>query len=264
MKQDFELIEDARKKLRDTRNSHNESRINIDVILEMVEKMAKKSDRSFAEMTVEQDIHLAMIRVMISDNILLWNRIFGLEDIILTFIENVGTFVEYTERLISDLQKYTLNRTKEMIKLHEDFTEKNDVSIIPNIYVTQTNIQEQKGQHDIKIDVNNEKDLAVLQSDFHKFKEEMEKEKLDKDSKNELEDIEKGLQEVIHSSEKSNTNGFMEKLSTFMRDVGDSNSKFNKIIKGSRKGVELFQKVGKTYNKCAEWSALPQIPDVFL
>ena len=49
-----------------------------------------------------------------------------------------------------------------------------------------------------------------------------------------------------------------------MQELGDENSKFNKIVKGSRKAVELAQKLGKTYNKFAQWRALPVVPDLFL
>lgn len=38
----------------------------------------------------------------------------------------------------------------------------------------------------------------------------------------------------------------------------------SEAIKGAKKGVEMAQKVGKTYNKFAQWLALPQVPELFL
>ena len=35
-------------------------------------------------------------------------------------------------------------------------------------------------------------------------------------------------------------------------------------IKLQKKGIEIAQQIGKTYNKFAQWLALPQIPDLFL
>jgi len=31
-----------------------------------------------------------------------------------------------------------------------------------------------------------------------------------------------------------------------------------------KKGTEMAQKVGKTYNKFTQWLAMPQVPDLFL
>jgi len=36
------------------------------------------------------------------------------------------------------------------------------------------------------------------------------------------------------------------------------------LIKGTQKGIEYAQKLGGTYNKFAQWLALPQVPDLFL
>ena len=49
-----------------------------------------------------------------------------------------------------------------------------------------------------------------------------------------------------------------------MQELGDENSKFNRTVKGSKKAVELAQKLGKNYNKFAQWLAMPQVPGSFL
>jgi len=41
-------------------------------------------------------------------------------------------------------------------------------------------------------------------------------------------------------------------------------TKYHKIVSGTQKGIEVAQKLGKTYNKFAQWLALPQVPDLFL
>ena len=50
----------------------------------------------------------------------------------------------------------------------------------------------------------------------------------------------------------------------FLEKVYDENSDYHKIISGTKEGIRLVQKVGKTYNGFAQWLALPQVPDLFL
>ena len=104
--------------------------------------------------------------------------------------------------------------------------------------VKQEVTQKQDVKQEINIDIKIE--LPIIQYDFGKFKREVAK--LDEDLKNELKDIEDELLEVTPKSEQ----------------------KFNKIVKGSKKGIEYAQKLGKTYNKFAQWLALPHVPDLFL
>ncbi len=40
----------------------------------------------------------------------------------------------------------------------------------------------------------------------------------------------------------------MNKMRRFLNDVGDEESDFHGVIKGSKKGIEMAQKEGKTYN----------------
>ena len=56
----------------------------------------------------------------------------------------------------------------------------------------------------------------------------------------------------------------MNKMRRFLEKVADENSDFHKAVKGAKKGVELAQKVGKTYNKFAQYLAMPQVPYLFL
>lgn len=112
------------------------------------------------------------------------------------------------------------------------------------------------------IDIDLKLDLPAIQSDFRKFKREVAK--LDEELKEELEDLEDDFLEITPTSIQGKINKALNKLSTFMQELADENSKFYKVVKGSEKGIELAQKLGKSYNKFAQWLALPHVPDLFL
>jgi hypothetical protein len=57
---------------------------------------------------------------------------------------------------------------------------------------------------------------------------------------------------------------FFERLGEFLRQANDPESRLGRTLATTRKGIELCQKLGKVYNKVAQWVALPQIPGVFL
>jgi internalin A len=46
--------------------------------------------------------------------------------------------------------------------------------------------------------------------------------------------------------------------------LNDPNSDYTKVIKGTQKGIELAQKVARSYNKFAQWLAMAQVTDLFL
>jgi hypothetical protein len=58
--------------------------------------------------------------------------------------------------------------------------------------------------------------------------------------------------------------GPLNNLRIFLKKLGDDKSDYSKILRGAKKGVETLQKAGRTYNKVAQWLALPQVPNVFL
>jgi len=128
--------------------------------------------------------------------------------------------------------------------------------------VEQLNVQEQNATQEVNIKIDLKIELPAIQSDFRKFKREVSK--LDEELKEELDDLEKNLLEITPTSEQSKINKAVNKLSSFMQELNDEKSKFNEIVKGTKKGIELAQKLGKTYNKFAQWLALPQVPDLFL
>ncbi len=69
---------------------------------------------------------------------------------------------------------------------------------------------------------------------------------------------------VSSESEKKELIGRMNKMRRFLNEIADEDSDLHKAVQGAKKGVEMAQKVGKTYNKFAQWLALPQVPDLFL
>lgn len=104
--------------------------------------------------------------------------------------------------------------------------------------------------------------LPTLKSQFDEFKDEV----ADADPKieKELEKIEDSLDEVSSKSKKESLIKPMNKLGRFLQKLGDENSNLHKIVAGTKKGIQIAQKVAKTYNKFAQWLALPQMPDLFL
>ncbi|OEU63639.1 MAG: hypothetical protein BBJ57_05215 [Desulfobacterales bacterium PC51MH44] len=113
---------------------------------------------------------------------------------------------------------------------------------------------------DIKIDVKVE--LPAMQDDFSELKEALVA--ANPQYAGELEKIEDSLDEIDVHDDKSKFNKPMSKMRRLLNKIADENSDIHKAVKGVKKGVEIAQKVGKTYNKFAQWLALPQVPDLFL
>ena len=132
----------------------------------------------------------------------------------------------------------------------------------------QENIQKQEVKQDVKQDVKQEVkinlkiDLPVIQSEFREFKREVTN--LDDELDEDLEDLEDDLLEITPASEEGRINKAINKLSLFMQKLKDKNSRFSKIVKGTKKGTELAQKLAVTYNKFAQTLGLSEVKDLFL
>ncbi len=122
--------------------------------------------------------------------------------------------------------------------------------------VTQVAKQETTVSVDVKVD------LPSIQFDFSDLRGILGD--ADPKTEKELDKIQDSLDEVSADSDKEKLKKPMNKLGRFLKKLGDEKSDFNKILKGTKKGVEIAQKVGRTYNKFAQWLALPQVPEVFL
>ena len=134
------------------------------------------------------------------------------------------------------------------------------VEISPHIEVNPTMTQKTKVKTNIEINLN--VDLPAIKTDFDDLKGTIAH--IDPELKEELDKIEDSLDEVSVNTEKEELNKPLNKLGRFLQKLEDKNSKYHKIVSSTKKGIELAQKLGKTYNKFAQWLALPQVPDLFL
>lgn len=115
---------------------------------------------------------------------------------------------------------------------------------------------------DVDIAIDIKVDLPAIQDDFAGLKEALAN--VDPRLEKELDRIEDSLDDVTPESGKEKLAKPMNKMRRFLEKVGDEDSDFHAAVKGAKKGVEMAQKVGKTYNKFAQWLALPQVPELFL
>lgn len=135
-------------------------------------------------------------------------------------------------------------------------------NFITNLEARQIMKAEQKTDVNANITVNLKIELPLIQAEFAELRREIKK--LNPELKDELDEIQDSLDEVSTNSEKEKLNKPLNKLRRFLDKLDDPNSDYNKVIKGTQKGIELVQKVGRTYNKFAQWLAMPQVPDLFL
>ena len=56
----------------------------------------------------------------------------------------------------------------------------------------------------------------------------------------------------------------MHKIGEFLRELNDPKSKYGKKISTIKKGTDLTQRIGRKYNKYAQWLGWPIIPDIFI
>jgi Leucine-rich repeat (LRR) protein len=114
-----------------------------------------------------------------------------------------------------------------------------------------------KGNDSINIDMGI--DLHALKTDFFKLKEMMDEVKKGPKLKEELKKIEDSLDELTLEPEKSKLVKPLNKIGRLLEQMGDEKSGWGKVLKGAQKSVGLAWKLGCTYNKFAQWLALPAI-----
>lgn len=184
-------------------------------------------------------------------------------------VKNVQCHKTYKERSIPLLLDGYMRR-EERFRKYDDFFDKPVFNIINQLQAhsesNSTAKAEQNTDVDIDINVNvniNLKiDLPQIRTEFDNLKDELEhlNSKLDSD----LEKIQDSLDETSTDSDKKELAKPFNKLCRFLDKLNDPGSDYNKIIKGTEKGIEYAQKLGRTYNKFAQWLAMPQVPDLFL
>ena len=137
-----------------------------------------------------------------------------------------------------------------------------NLTVIQN--AEQQSIQTQESNQEVKIDI----DVKIatyheIQSDFEDFKDLLIE--LNPEFEKKLNEIGDSLDEVSADSDNEKLVKPLNKLGRFLGKLKDEESDYSKTISGSKNGIEMAQKLGKTYNKFAQWiPALPVVPDLFL
>ncbi len=114
-----------------------------------------------------------------------------------------------------------------------------------------------KGNVPTNIDLGT--NLLVLKTDFFKLKEVLDEVKKGPKLKEELKKIEDSLDELTLEPEKSKLVKPLNKIGRLLEQMGDTKSRWGKVLKGVQTGIGLAWKLGSTYNKFAQWLALPPI-----
>ena len=133
--------------------------------------------------------------------------------------------------------------------------------VSPDIQVTASAAA--KAEASAKSTVNLTVDLPDIQTQFEKLKHLI----ADKDPQlaKRMNEIDNALYSVDSKSKKDKFNLPLGKLGNLMRDLGDEDSEYSRVIKGTKNALKYAQKIGRTYDKFAQWiPGLPRIPDVFL
>jgi internalin A len=161
---------------------------------------------------------------------------------------------------------YGYKSTEDISKDFSKFTNNIPVVFINQIQNSSESNSSSKSEQRTDIDVNFNIDLRVelphIRIHFDNLKDEIVNvnPKLD----NEMDKIQDSLDEITSNSDQEIIVKPFNKLYRFLEKLGDSNSDYNKVIKGTKKGIALAQIVAKSYNKFAHLLALPKIPDFFL
>jgi small GTP-binding protein len=134
-----------------------------------------------------------------------------------------------------------------------------------NLEQNQQNLQVQKTETnvdiDIEINIDIKNELPALQGDFETLKDLIGANNPALEKK--LEEIGDSLDGVGPGSDKEKFNKPLNKLSRLLKDLGDENSDLHKTVARAKKAIKAAQKVARTYNKFAQWLAMPQVPVIF-
>lgn len=164
---------------------------------------------------------------------------------------------EYNETLRKNGINFTINPT---------ISPTISPTINPTVETKVDTNQTMKAKLDANVNVNVNIDLKIdlpqIRNEFDNLKDELEN--LDPKIDGDLEKIQDSLDELSPNSDQEKFIKPLNKLNRFLIKLSDPDSNYNKVIKGTQKGIEYAQTLGKTYNKFAQWLAMPQVPDLFL
>ena len=89
-------------------------------------------------------------------------------------------------------------------------------------------------------------------------------EELPEEIKREIQTIDDELMDVDPEDAENTNKKPFKRIKRIFDELTDDDSTFNETVKKSKKLKESLQKLGKSYNKFAQWLALPVIPDLLL
>ena len=184
-------------------------------------------------------------------------------------IKNVQCHKTYKERSISLLLDGYKRREERLNEYEHDETLRKlmqNIVISPNFVVKSeanpiTKV-EQKTDVNVSVNIDLKTDLPQIRTEFDNLKDELED--LDPKVDSDLDKIQDSLDELSPNSNQEKLIKPLNKLNRFLVKLSDPNSNYNKVIKGTEEGIEYAQKLGRTYNKFAQWLAMPTVPDLFL
>ncbi|MHC1754196.1 MAG: COR domain-containing protein [Methanosarcina sp.] len=125
-----------------------------------------------------------------------------------------------------------------------------------------TSKAEQKTDVNVNVSIDLKINLLQIRAEFDKLKDELKNlnSKLDSD----LDKIQDSLDETSANPKQEELIKPLNKLYRLLDKLSDPDSNYSKVIKGTEKGIDYAQKLGRTYNKFAQCLAMPQVPDLFL
>lgn len=190
------------------------------------------------------------------------------DEIVIEYEELIGyELARRDEYFVGRLRKgYSVKQLLDGIEKEEERKRKSERGDKINIHIH--DLVKDSGKADVKveqsvqIEINLNVELPPLQEYFDELRDLLIETNPNLERK--LNEIGDSLDELGLDSKKEEFNKPLNKLGRFLRKVNDESSEYHKLIKGTKKGIKLAQKLGKTYNKFAQWLALPQVPDLFL
>ncbi len=179
-------------------------------------------------------------------------------------VENIQCHESYKNVQISSLLDGY--RKEKKFRENSESTSKTFIKIVnqPQAYSESNSITkvEQNTNVSVNINIDLKIDLPQIRTEFGNLKDELEN--LDPKIDNDLDKIQDSLDELSSNSDQEKLIESLNKLNRFLMKLSDPDSNYNKVIKGTEKGIEYAQKLGRTYNKFAQWLAMPTVPDLFL
>jgi internalin A len=160
-------------------------------------------------------------------------------------------------------KKERMKETEDIFKekgMHVEIKPHIDVSVNPKL-IQKTEVE---AKAEANVEINLKIDLPAIQTEFEHLKELMLESNPDPNLGRKLKEIGDSLDEASAETEKEKLNKPLNKVGRFLKELEDEKLKYHKIVSGTKKGIELAQKLAGTYNKFAQWLALPQVPDLFL